>query len=263
LEEEIRKGTPGAQAWTQALSRLGKPAGTASGFAIGERSRSFASLLRRFWPWITVAAVFLTFWMTLWIAKSSAALSPLLTFHIASVTLGYGAVFFGAFLAAVYLIQRLFRSPTLDIYQKRLRLLTSVAGAAALLTGLGVASGSIWANTHFGRYFLWDARDTGGVIVTLWCVAAWWGTRARRLTGHAPMVAACIAGVLVAWSWFGANAWVDLAQNSGVTQHSFSTVWTGLFVFTCLEAVLALSAALPAGGLGKNRRRGRDVDLIA
>ncbi|HUF64090.1 MAG TPA: cytochrome c biogenesis protein CcsA, partial [Verrucomicrobiales bacterium] len=182
----------------------------------------------------------------------------LLTFHIASVSLGYGAVFLGAFLAAVYLIQRLFRSPTLKAYQKRLRLLTSVAGAAAVLTGIGVVSGSIWANAHLGGYFIWDARDTGGILVTFWSAAAWWGTRLRRITGHIPMLAACVGGVLVAWSWFGANAW----QSSRIAQHGFSTVWTSLFVFTSIEAVLALSALLPAGCIGRIRRDARDADLI-
>ncbi|HUF61497.1 MAG TPA: hypothetical protein VMN36_05430, partial [Verrucomicrobiales bacterium] len=123
LKEEILRGTPGVQAWTQALSRLGKPAGMDGGPPEHGGFPFSSSRMRSLRPWAAGAILFLALWIMLLLTKRSAVLSPLLTFHIASVSLGYGAVFLGAFLAAVYLIQRLFRSPTLKAYQKRLRLL--------------------------------------------------------------------------------------------------------------------------------------------
>lgn len=80
-----------------------------------------------------------------------------------------------------------------------------VLGFATLLSFVGTVLGGIWADQSWGRFWGWDPKENGAVLIVLWnsliLHARWCGLVKSR--GIA--VLAVFGNVITAWSWFGTN----------------------------------------------------------
>jgi ABC-type transport system involved in cytochrome c biogenesis permease subunit len=76
---------------------------------------------------------------------------------------------------------------------------------ATLLSFVGTVLGGIWADQSWGRFWGWDPKENGAVLIVLWnsliLHARWCGLVKDR--GVA--VLAIFGNVMTAWSWFGTN----------------------------------------------------------
>ena len=76
---------------------------------------------------------------------------------------------------------------------------------ATLLSFVGTVLGGIWADQSWGRFWGWDPKENGAVLIVLWNAlilhARWCGMARDR--GVA--VLAVVGNMICAWSWFGTN----------------------------------------------------------
>jgi ABC-type transport system involved in cytochrome c biogenesis permease subunit len=76
---------------------------------------------------------------------------------------------------------------------------------ATMLSFIGTVLGGIWADQSWGRFWGWDPKENGAVLIVLWNAlilhARWCGWVKDR--GVA--VLAIFGNVVTAWSWFGTN----------------------------------------------------------
>ncbi|HEX4607319.1 MAG TPA: cytochrome c biogenesis protein CcsA, partial [Urbifossiella sp.] len=76
---------------------------------------------------------------------------------------------------------------------------------ATLLSFVGTVLGGIWADQSWGRFWGWDPKENGAVLIVLWnsliLHARWCGLVRDR--GVA--VLAVFGNMICAWSWFGTN----------------------------------------------------------
>lgn len=76
---------------------------------------------------------------------------------------------------------------------------------ATLLSFVGTVLGGIWADQSWGRFWGWDPKENGAVLIVLWnsliLHARWCGLVKER--GMA--VLAVVGNMITAWSWFGTN----------------------------------------------------------
>jgi hypothetical protein len=96
--------------------------------------------------------------------------------------------------------------------------------------------GGIWADQSWGRFWGWDPKENGAVLIVLWnavILHARWGgiVRERGLA-----VLAIFGNVVTAWSWFGTNM-------LGVGLHSYGFMDSALlalasFVFSQLFLIV-------------------------
>ncbi|MCM1309711.1 MAG: cytochrome c biogenesis protein CcsA [Bacteroides sp.] len=84
--------------------------------------------------------------------------SPWLSLHVSLVMTSYAMLLVVAVMAAV----GLFRNPD----QMRRRALALLRPAVYLL-GLGIITGSVWANEAWGRYWGWDPKETAALVTFL------------------------------------------------------------------------------------------------
>ena len=163
--------------------------------------------------------------------------------HVPTVTLGYSATFLAGLIAALYLIRTsLFGA--LDAKTER-----AVSGMvygsvcfAMLFSFVGTVLGGIWADQSWGRFWGWDPKENGALMIVLWnavILHARWGKVAdtRQL-----MQLAVIGNIITAWSWFGTNM-------LGVGLHSYgfmdaAFLWLVVFVVSQL-AIVALGYRQP------------------
>ncbi len=126
--------------------------------------------------------------------------------HVTTVTLGYTATFVAGFIAITYIARGVFTTSLNPVAEKALgQMVYGVICFATLLSFVGTVLGGIWADYSWGRFWGWDPKENGAVMIVIWNVlilhARWGG-----LVKNRGMAVLAVAGnMITAWSWFGTN----------------------------------------------------------
>jgi len=162
--------------------------------------------------------------------------------HVVSITIGYSAMFLAGMLAMIYVIRGvLTRSLTRESAQSLARMTYGVLCFATLFSFVGTVLGGIWADQSWGRFWGWDPKENGALLIVLWCAiilhARWGGYIKQR----GLMVLALFGNVITSFSWFGVNM-------LGVGLHSYGFMdkaFPWLMAFVASQLALMALAALP------------------
>jgi ABC-type transport system involved in cytochrome c biogenesis permease subunit len=148
--------------------------------------------------------------------------------HVVVVTLGYASTFVAGFLAIIYIIRGVFTpSLTPEMGKALARMIYGIVCFAALFSFIGTVLGGIWADQSWGRFWGWDPKENGALIIVLWNAlilhARWGGMIKER--GLANM--ALVGNIVTGWSWFGVNMLGIGLHSYGFTDAAFR--WLVLF----------------------------------
>ena len=128
-----------------------------------------------------------------------------LTTHIITIALGYAGCLGAGFIAHVYLLHRVLRAGN----QERLgRIAGAVYGVFAfgmLFTVTGTVTGGMWADQAWGRFWGWDPKENGALLIILWCMIVFHARRGRMIADTGMAIGAIIAAMLVMCTWIGVN----------------------------------------------------------
>ena len=126
--------------------------------------------------------------------------------HVVTITIGYGSTFLAGFLAAAYLIRRAWDPGWNETKAQHLERMTyGIVCFSLLFSFIGTILGGIWADQSWGRFWGWDPKENGALMIVLWnafILHARVGGFARR---DALMVMAVFGNIVTAFSWFGVN----------------------------------------------------------
>ncbi len=206
LEEHLREdiarllhsGVSEDVAFQTAVSKLGTPSAIAAEYdkLIPNRTVWWPVTIARI---CTVAAVFLVGAMLL---RRIDKAGVLLVSHVWCATLGYLMMFAIGGLSICYICGRWFDGPGPTQRDSLLRSTFQFAHIGAILTGLGVILGMLWAKAHWGRYWAWDPKETGAFLVIVSAVLIG-ALRWRKATQNTVMVLGVLGSAVTAWAWFG------------------------------------------------------------
>jgi ABC-type transport system involved in cytochrome c biogenesis permease subunit len=165
-----------------------------------------------------------------------------LSTHVTSVTTGYSAGLLAAAIAHVWILGKVFgyRKGDDKFYKTVARMTYGVLCFGLLFSTVGTILGGIWANYSWGRFWGWDPKENGALLICIWELII----LHARLGGYVRDFGLCVlttlGSIVVAFSWWGVNL-------LGVGLHSYgftSGVRELLFGFYGLEL------AVVAAGLG-------------
>jgi ABC-type transport system involved in cytochrome c biogenesis permease subunit len=162
--------------------------------------------------------------------------------HVVTVTVGYSASFLAGLLGLIYILRGVFTRSLDDASASALnRMMYGIVCFATFFSFVGTVLGGIWADQSWGRFWGWDPKENGALLIVAWnsiILHARWGglVKARGLA-----TLAIFGNVVTAWSWFGVNM-------LGVGLHSYgfmdSAFWW-LIAFVTSQLVVILIAAVP------------------
>jgi ABC-type transport system involved in cytochrome c biogenesis permease subunit len=162
--------------------------------------------------------------------------------HVVVVTLGYSATFVAGLLAVLYVLLGCFtKTLTKESAQGLSKMVYGIICFAALFSFIGTVLGGIWADQSWGRFWGWDAKENGALMIVLWnaiFLHARWGGIARE---RGLMALAICGNIITAWSWFGVNM-------LGIGLHAYgfmSAAFNWLMFFVATQLVLAGLALMP------------------
>jgi ABC-type transport system involved in cytochrome c biogenesis permease subunit len=162
--------------------------------------------------------------------------------HVVAITTGYSAMFLAGMLAIIYVIRGVFtRSLKKETADSLARMTYGVVCFATLFSFVGTVLGGIWADQSWGRFWGWDPKENGAVLIVLWCAIilhARWGGFIRQ---RGLMVMAIFGNVVTSFSWFGVNMLGVGLHSYGFMQKAFP--W--LVGFMLSQLALMAIAAMP------------------
>ena len=157
--------------------------------------------------------------------------------HVTTITMGYAATCVGGLLGHIWLVQAVFRKDrqTLD---KTYKTTLGILGVALTLTFLGTNLGGIWADQSWGRFWGWDPKENGALMIVLWTALLFHAKVANMIGPLGLAVGAVIGMMVVMWAWFGVNL-----LSVGLHSYGFTSgVATSLIVYVVLEIIFLLTA---------------------
>ena len=169
--------------------------------------------------------------------------------HVVIITIGYSATFVAGFLAIVFVVRDFVSNKVPFDKSNRASITKMIYGIvcfATLFSFVGTVLGGIWADQSWGRFWGWDPKENGALMIVIWNAAilhARWGGLIRERG----LVAMAIFGnAVTAWSFFGTNM-------LGIGLHSYGFMdkaFAWLMVFVCAQLVV-MTGGLMLGTLGQ------------
>ncbi|MBV9392229.1 MAG: cytochrome c biogenesis protein CcsA, partial [Verrucomicrobia bacterium] len=89
--------------------------------------------------------------------------------HVVCESLGYSSVFLAGLLGIIYIFRGLFTTTLDSVTSKTLsRMIYGVVCFATLFSLIGTILGGIWADQSWGRFWGWDPKENGALLVVIW-----------------------------------------------------------------------------------------------
>jgi ABC-type transport system involved in cytochrome c biogenesis permease subunit len=179
--------------------------------------------------------------------------------HVVVITAGYSAMFLAGFLGIAYVLLGMFtRLLTRETAKKLTGMVYGVICFATLFSFVGTVLGGIWADQSWGRFWGWDPKENGALLIVLWCALilhARWGGFIRQ---RGIMAMAIFGNAITAFSWFGVNM-------LGVGLHSYGFMdkaFPWLIGFVIAQVLFVMLTRLPAT-CWRSFREARPAEITA
>jgi ABC-type transport system involved in cytochrome c biogenesis permease subunit len=163
--------------------------------------------------------------------------------HVTMVTLGYVATYVAGFLGILFILLGLF-TPVLDrpTYKSLSGMIYGTVCFATFLSFVGTVLGGIWADYSWGRFWGWDPKENGALLIVLWnavVLHARWGGIAKQ---RGVALLTVLGTIVTTWSWFGTNM-----LGVGLHSYGFSSLrlWAMIGFAAGMLAIVGLGLAFP------------------
>ncbi|AHF93185.1 cytochrome C biogenesis protein [Opitutaceae bacterium TAV5] len=163
--------------------------------------------------------------------------------HVIVITVGYAATFVAGALAVLYVVLGFFtRLLTPQLAKNLTGMVYGIVCFATLFSMVGTILGGIWADQSWGRFWGWDPKENGALMIVLWnavILHARWGGLVKQ---RGLMNLAIGGNIITGWSWFGTNLLGVGLHSYGFTEKG--AIILGLFMLSQL-ALIALGLFPP------------------
>jgi ABC-type transport system involved in cytochrome c biogenesis permease subunit len=156
--------------------------------------------------------------------------------HVLCITIGYALCLLASLTAHIALWQKKLEAPK-AIPVKFFAL------AALFFTAFGTILGGIWADQSWGRFWGWDPKENGALLIVLWIVWILHGQLSGHFRAHAANALYASLSIIVALAWFGVNLLNVGLHSYGFTQGVAGALGAFCFLQLCVIAFLYHRAA--------------------
>ena len=148
--------------------------------------------------------------------------------HVVTITMGYAGCFAAGLVGHLYLLQAL-RKPLHDAsLQSIARAIYGLLAFGLIFSFLGTMLGGVWADQSWGRFWGWDPKENGALLIVLWC-AILFHARIAGMVGPLGVAAGSVLGVIVVlMAWLGINLLGVGLHSYGFTSGLARGLWTSV-----------------------------------
>jgi ABC-type transport system involved in cytochrome c biogenesis permease subunit len=163
-----------------------------------------------------------------------------LSTHVLSITTGYAGSCVAGIVGHVYILQAIARPKDRKLLDSTYRNLLGILGFGLAMTFLGTNLGGIWADQSWGRFWGWDPKENGALLIVIWTAIIFHAKIAKMVGPLGTAVMSALLIVVVMWAWFGVNL-----LSIGLHSYGFTSgLAFNLTVYVVLQ-LLFLGIAVP------------------
>jgi len=134
--------------------------------------------------------------------------------HVVCITLGYAATFLAGIIGFFYCLQA-FMGRSLSTTHAKEDFASDLKKCGKLVYGtlcfalffslVGTVLGGLWADDSWGRFWGWDPKENGAMLIVLWNALILHARWDKMVDDYGTGVLAMLGNIVTAWSWFGVN----------------------------------------------------------
>jgi ABC-type transport system involved in cytochrome c biogenesis permease subunit len=165
-----------------------------------------------------------------------------LTTHVVCITIGYAVTYFAGLLGAIYVLWSLVPNAMSQETSKEVsRMIYGMLCFALVFSFFGTVLGGLWADDSWGRFWGWDPKENGALIIVLWNALVLHARWDGMVKDRGLAVLAVGGNIATSWSWFGVNQ-----LGVGLHAYGFSQELLNVLVgFVGASALIVLLGLIP------------------
>tara|TARA_Y100000996_G_scaffold414360_1_gene405005 strand:- start:1803 stop:3719 length:1917 start_codon:yes stop_codon:yes gene_type:complete len=180
-----------------------------------------------------------------------------LSIHVTTITFGYGVSLVSGLMGHVYLIRAFWcgsKDKHLKIIYNNVYGLTLIA---LFFTLFGTILGGIWADQSWGRFWGWDPKENGALLIVMWHLMV----LHLRISGWSKPLEfsffASLVNIIVVLAWFGVNLLSVGLHSYGFTDN----VALNLFIFIGFELLFCIGLYIAIKSIDKKIIQSEDLSM--
>ncbi|MEK9727275.1 MAG: cytochrome c biogenesis protein CcsA [Candidatus Margulisiibacteriota bacterium] len=165
-----------------------------------------------------------------------------LSTHVVSMTIGYAIILMAGFFAISYILMGTMTRLLTSDFENRLSKLVYIFLMISLFFNfLGTVLGGIWADQSWGRFWGWDPKENGAIMIVLWIAIILHMKWGKLLSNRWLMILTVFSNIVTVWSWKGTNMLGIGLHSYGFTEKTF--YW--LMIFFVTQIAIMVLAMIP------------------
>jgi len=155
--------------------------------------------------------------------------------HVVCISLGYAATLVAGLIGLLYIVLSNCTPSMNERSSKDLgRMIYGVVCFAIFFSFVGTVLGGLWADDSWGRFWGWDPKENGALMIVLWNAIVL-HARWDKMVGDRGLAVLALGGnIVTAWSWFGVNQLGIGLHSYGFTSGVVRSLMTfGLYMLVC------------------------------
>jgi ABC-type transport system involved in cytochrome c biogenesis permease subunit len=150
--------------------------------------------------------------------------------HVVTITIGYSGTFLAGAIAIAYALRKHLVTARDGEADKALAdMAYGIICFSLFFSFVGTVLGGIWADQSWGRFWGWDPKENGALLIVLWNAIILHARWAGYVRERGIMVMAIFGNIITACSWFGVNM-------LGVGLHSYGFMDKAFYALTAFIA---------------------------
>jgi ABC-type transport system involved in cytochrome c biogenesis permease subunit len=172
-----------------------------------------------------------------------------LAVHVTSVSMGYSGGLLAGLLAHVWILGKFFGLKRGDkqFYQSLNKMIYGVAAFCLLFSIFGTVMGGVWGNDSWGRFWGWDVKENGALLICLWMLFSLHMRMGGFVRQRGFALLALFGGVVVSISWWGVNL-LDVGLHSYGKTSGVATILFWFWMFEGLVLLIGIADGLREAG---------------
>jgi ABC-type transport system involved in cytochrome c biogenesis permease subunit len=149
--------------------------------------------------------------------------------HVVTITIGYSGTFLAGGIAIGYTIRKhVVAAPDPDTTKSLEAMVYGVVCFALFFSFVGTVLGGIWADQSWGRFWGWDPKENGALLIVLWNAIILHARSGKLVKERGTMAMVIFGNTITSFSWFGVNMLGVGLHSYGFMDKAF--LWLSIFI---------------------------------
>ena len=169
--------------------------------------------------------------------------NDLIYIHVPTIMTSYALLGLAFVLGQMWLVRYLFLGADSDEQKNLARMAWLAIPVGQVLLFAGIVLGGVWADASWGRFWGWDPKEVGALVMWLVFMVVVHGRWAGWLKDFGTAVGSMVGGWSLLWCYYGTN-FFQSGQHSYASANGSKSIPMWLWVFTVVQLGLLAAVVL-------------------